>query len=65
MCDTKVLSSHSSSTRDSRLLYHLRFPKPQIHISYLQYFHSATKLNFLKFHFSIKMICMICTCNEK
>ena len=39
--DTKVLSSHSSSTRDLRLLYHLWFPKPHTHISYLQYFHIA------------------------
>ena len=37
--DTKVLSSHSSSTRDLRLLYHLWFPKPHTHISYSQYLH--------------------------
>ena len=41
MRDTKVLSSHSSSTRDLRLLYHLWSQKPHTYISYSQYFHSA------------------------
>ena len=45
--DTKVLSSHSSSTRDLRLLYHLWFPKPHTHISYSQYFHNAGLLTLL------------------
>ena len=44
--DTKVLSNHSSSTRDLRLLYHLWFPKTHTHISYSQYFHNVSTKTF-------------------
>ena len=48
--DTKVLSSHSSSTRDLTLLYHLWFPKPHTHISYSQYLHIVCFFRLKRFH---------------
>ena len=52
--DKKILPSHSSSTRDLRLLY-LWFPKPHTHISYSQYFYNANPICFFGF-FSVKMM---------
>ena len=60
--DTKVLSNHSSSTRDLRLLYHLWFPKPHTHISYSQYFHNVAECKKL---LTIKILWKSALCNVR